>query len=108
MFNIGFKGGVILSFVLFVITFYVGVVLSTYFFLGILMFIGLVIIIESVSPLKWFVYKCYNAFDLMLFISGVILTFKLGVTISASFIVLNILYSLTYKQWIKNVKKQTA
>lgn len=74
----------------------------THIMFGLLMFLGLVGLIENIPAIKWLVYKSNKFWDIMLFIASIIATVKLGVTITGAITVASIIYTFIYAPFIRN------
>ena len=87
---------------------FIGGTLATWIFFGILTFAGFVGLIESIPVLKWVVYRTSGLFDIIIFVSTIIATVRLGVTITASLTIAGLLFTFVYRPYItySKTKKQ--
>ena len=85
---------------------FIGGILATWIFFGILTFAGFVGLIESISVLKWIVYRTSGLFDIIIFVLSLIATVRLGVTITASLTIAGLLFTFVYRPYISYKKQQ--
>lgn len=69
---------------------------------GILMFAGLVALVENVGWIKWIVYKSNVFLDVVFFGLSVLATIYMGVTITGAITVASLIFSLIYAPMIRN------
>lgn len=72
-------------------------VFTIYTFFGLMTLAGLIIMIESIPPLKWIVMRTANIVDVFIFIFSIIAMAQFGVTISAGLTVVGLGYTAFYK-----------
>ncbi len=72
---------------------------------GILMFVGLVALVENVSWVRWIVYKSNVLLDIFFFAASIGATIYMGVTITGAITVASIIFSLVYAPYIRNSMK---
>lgn len=84
------------------LSFMIGGLFLMYLGIGLIMFIGFIITVESISPLRYLVYRFSNLLDIFFMLFNVYITISMGVTVGVSFIFFNLLYSWIYKRhWIR-------
>lgn len=70
-------------------------------FFGLITLLGFICLVESISILKFLVYKSCSAIDIILFILTVIATAKLGVTITGGLTVAGLGFSMLYAPYMR-------
>lgn len=80
----------------------VGGTLATWTLFGILTFMGFVALVESITILKWIVYKTSGLFDLIIFGATIVATVRLGVTITASLTIAGLCFTFLYRPYIQH------
>ncbi len=83
---------------------FIGGTLATWIFFGILTFAGFVGMVESITLLKWIVYKTSGLFDVIIFAATIMATVRLGVTVTASLTIAGLLFTFVYRPWIQYKK----
>lgn len=86
---------------------FIGGTLATWIFFGILTFAGFVGMVESITLLKWIVYRTSGLFDVIIFVATIMATMKLGVTVTASLTIAGLLFTFVYRPWIQYKKTTT-
>lgn len=72
---------------------------------GILMFVGLVALVENVEWIRWIVYKSNVFLDIFFFAASIGATIYMGVSITGAITVASIIFSLVYAPYIRNSEK---
>lgn len=93
--------GVIACLVLLILAGLVGGMMLSYMFFGFVFFLGLIGLIESVSLIKWLVYKLGSLFDFMLTAGSIAILFTGGVTAGAAITIGALMFTFIYRPWIK-------
>jgi len=75
-------------------------VLAVYVISGMLLFIGLVALCESIRPLKWLLSKSGNVLDIIIFGFSIYAMSSMGVTVAIGLGVAGLLYSVYYKPYL--------
>jgi len=88
---------VLLGIALFVMVLMIGGALATYVFSGVLMFAGLVAMVESVPLLKWMFKKTSGFIDVLIFAFSIYGLAHMGATVSIGLSVAGLLFTLVYK-----------
>jgi hypothetical protein len=82
--------------VIILVAFLVGDFLLTAAFLGTLMLLGMIVMIENIPPLKWFMAKTSKVVDLLIFGFTVMATASYGLNITAALTIAGIGYTIAY------------
>ena len=93
--------GLLIFLVVLVIGFKVGSHILQATFFGALSLLGLIVLIESIKPLKWVVSHSSKALDAMIFILTILATMRYGLTIAASLTVAGLGYTLFYGPYLR-------
>ena len=94
------KGGLI--FILVIITsFIIGSYILTATFFGVLTLLGLIVLIESIRPLKWLVSKSSRIVDVIIFLFTILAMAQYGLNISAGLTVAGLGYTLAYAPYLR-------
>ena len=72
---------------------------------GIITLAGLVLVIESIRPLKSFIYHFCKLFDICLLVFTIWLTINKGVTIALSLTIAGVGYTMFYAPWLRTTYK---
>lgn len=94
------KGLLIFS-VIIVLAFMVGSYILTATFFGLISLVGLIILIESIQPLKWLLSRTSKIVDMCLFIFTILATINYGLNIAAALTVMGVGYTLVYAPWLR-------
>lgn len=97
--------GAIAFVVLVMLAFQVGSYILTATFFGLLSLIGLIVLVESIRPLRWILSRTSKIFDAMLFIFTILATVGYGLNIAASLTVAGLGYTLVYGPWLREQRK---
>lgn len=103
------KGGIIFT-VIIIFAFMVGSYILSATFFGIISLVGLIILIESIPPLRWILARTSKLFDILLFVFTIMATVSYGLNIAASLTVMGVGYTLVYAPYLrenKNSKKKS-
>lgn len=87
---------------------FIGGTIATWILFGALTFSGFVGLVESVPVLKWIVYRTSGLFDIVIFVTSIVATIKLGVTITASLTIAGLLFTFVYRPYIIFQKSQNS
>lgn len=79
--------------------------MATYVFSGLLMFAGLVAIVETFGSLKWLVSRTSNAIDVLIFAFSVVALSSMGATVAIGLSVAGLLFSVYYKPYLRSSLK---
>lgn len=99
------KGQSILCVAIIVLGFMAGGHIAGHIMFGILMFVGLIALVENVSWIRWIVYKSNVFLDIFFFSASIGATIYMGVTITGAITVASIIFSLVYAPYIRNSMK---
>ena len=83
---------------------FIGGTLATWIFFGMLTFAGFVGMVESITVLKWIVYRTSGLFDVIIFALTIMATVRLGVTVTASLTIAGLMFTFVYRPYIKYKK----
>lgn len=75
-------------------------ILSATFF-GLISLVGMIILIESIPPLKWLLARTSKVFDIILFLFTIMATINYGLNIAASLTIAGVGYTLVYAPWLR-------
>ena len=73
---------------------------------GLLMFVGLVALVENVPWIKAIVYRTNVILDIIIFGCSILATIFMGVTITGAITVASLIFSLVYAPYIRNLRKE--
>jgi len=76
--------------------------LAVYMFAGIIMFAGLVAMVESIKPIRWVLARTGGLIDIIIFGGSVMLTWKAGVTVAMGVSIAGLLFTIYYKPYLRN------
>ena len=93
--------GLLIFLVILVIGFQIGYHIMQATFFGALSLLGMIVLIESIKPLKWLVSHSSRALDAMIFIFTILATMHYGLTIAASLTVAGLGYTLFYGPYLR-------
>ena len=93
--------GLALFIVVIVIGFNIGMHMAQAVFFGSVSLIGLIVLIESIKPLKWLLSRSSRIFDIIIFVFTILATISYGVTIAASLTVVGLGYTLFYGPYLR-------
>lgn len=92
------------------IGFWLGGTIASCIFFGVITLLGFIFMVESISFLKFIVYKSNAFIDIILFIFTLIATAKFGVTIAGGLTIAGLGFSMVYapymREQIKNKKSK--
>lgn len=94
------KGGLIFAGII-VISFMIGSYILTAAFFGLISLVGLVVLIESIPPLRWVLSRTSQFVDVVIFVFTIIATMSYGLNIAASLTVLGLGYTLIYAPYLR-------
>ena len=80
--------------------------LATWTFFGLLTFMGLVGIVETIPPIRWLVHSCSQTIDVLFFGFTIIATMNYGVTITASLTIAGLCFTFFYRSYIRGLKEK--
>lgn len=81
--------------------FMIGSYILTATFFGMLTLIGLIVLVESIGPLKWLLSRTNKAFDIILFVFTILATMNYGLNIAASLTVAGMGYTMVYAPYLR-------
>jgi hypothetical protein len=99
--TLSLAAGAVLFGLVVVVGLYIGAAIASYVFLGVLTLLGMVVVIESIKPLKWLVRKSNRVIDLVILGLTIYAGLSLGPTIAASLTVAGLGFTLVYVPWIR-------
>ena len=68
---------------------------------GLVTLVGLIALVESIPPLKWFVTKTSMLVDILIFVGSIYATATLGYNLTASLVVAGLGFSLVYAPYLR-------
>lgn len=95
-----FKGLLIFVFII-IMAFLIGSYILTSVFFGTITLIGLIVLIESIPPLKWVVSRTSKVVDITIFILTILAMASYGLNITASLTVAGLGYTLMYGPYLR-------
>lgn len=98
------KGTIVFSIVV-LLSFMIGSYILTATFFGVLTLIGLIALIESISPLKWLVKKMSRTLDIIIFMFTILATVQFGLNMAAALTVAGLGYTLVYAPYLREQGK---
>lgn len=100
--------GLLIFMVIIALAFQVGSYILAATFFGLISLVGLIILIESIPPLKWILSRTTKIFDMMLFLFTILATISYGLNIAASLTVAGVGYTLVYAPYLREKRKEKA
>lgn len=94
------KGGLLFVLII-IIAFAIGSYILTSVFFGVLTLVGLVVLIESIPPLKWLLSKTSRVLDVAIFIFTIAAMASYGLNITAALTVAGVGYTLVYAPYLR-------
>jgi hypothetical protein len=94
------KGGLIFLLII-IASFIIGSYILTATFFGVLTLIGLVVLIESIGPLRWLVSKSSRIIDVVIFSFTVLAMAQYGLNVSAALTVAGVGFTLVYAPYLR-------
>lgn len=101
------KQGLVLFIVIMVAAFIVGGFIQVAAFFGAITLLGLVVVVESIAPLKWMLQRTSKVVDVIILGATIIATANLGLNITAALTVAGIGYTLIYAPYIREQRAVT-
>jgi hypothetical protein len=89
-----------------VVSFWIGSYILTAAFFGTLTLIGFIVLIQSISSLRWLLERTSKVFDACLFILTIMATASLGLNITASLTIAGIGYTLFYGPYLRENRRR--
>jgi uncharacterized membrane protein len=96
-----YRTGLLLFVVVLIVGFNAGYNIMQAVFFGGLSLIGLIVMVESIPPLKWLLSRSSQFFDILIFVFTIMATISYGLTIAASLTVTGLGYSLFYGPYLR-------
>lgn len=93
--------GALLFVAIILIAFTIGSYILTATFFGLMSLIGLIVLIESIQPLKWVLSRTSKVLDACLFIFTILATINYGLNIAIALTVTGVGYTLVYAPWLR-------
>ena len=93
--------GIIAFVVIMLIGGIVGGMLLSYMFFGLIFFVSLVALTESIRPLRFIVYRLGSFFDIALTLGSIYVLFVGGVTAGAGITIGSLLFTIIYRPYIR-------
>ena len=84
----------------------IGSYILTAFFFGTLTLMGLILIIESVGPLKYILSRTTKLLDIVIFVFSIIAMATYGLNITAALTVAGVGYTLIYAPYLRSQLKE--
>ena len=94
------KGAIIFAGVL-ILAFMIGSYILTATFFGVVMLIGLIVLIESIPPLRWLMSKTSKIIDVMIFVFTIFAMASYGLNITAALTIAGLGYTLVYAPYLR-------
>lgn len=94
------KGGLLFGLII-IMAFAIGSYILTSVFFGTITLVGLVVLIESIPPLKWLASKTSRVIDIMIFIFTIAAMASYGLNITAALTVAGVGYTLVYAPYLR-------
>ena len=94
------KGGLLFVLII-IIAFAIGSYILTSVFFGVLTLVGLVVLIESIPPLKWLLSKTSRVLDVAIFVFTIAAMASYGLNITAALTVAGVGYTLVYAPYLR-------
>ena len=88
------------------ISFIVGGQMAAYFFFGAITLIGFIVLVETISPLKWLIVRTSSLIDILIFVFTIMATASLGVTVTAALTFAGLGFTLVYAPWLRSQRKK--
>jgi len=88
--------GAILFIAICILAFLIGSYILTATFFGVLILVGLIVLIESIPPLRWLMAKTSRVVDICIFVFSIIAMASYGLNITAALTVAGVGYTLIY------------
>lgn len=101
-----YRAGTVLFLIIIALSFTMGGFMQSAAFFGALTLLGLVVLVESIGPLKWLLKRTSKVLDIAIFILSIIATIQLGFMITAGLTVAGIGFSLIYAPYIREEHKK--
>lgn len=96
-----YRTGLLLFVVVLIVGFNAGYNIMQAVFFGGLSLVGLIVLVESIGPLKWILSRSSKLFDVLIFIFTILATISYGLTIAASLTVAGLGYTLFYGPYLR-------
>ena len=93
--------GAILFAIIVIIAFNIGSYILTATFFGIITLVGLVVLIESIPPLKWLMSRTSKIIDVLIFLFTIAAMASYGLNITAALTVAGVGYTLIYAPYLR-------
>lgn len=77
-------------------------------FFGVISLIGLIVLIESIKPLKWLLSRSSKMVDVIIFIFTILATMSYGLTVAASLTIVGLGYSLFYGPYLRERRESVS
>lgn len=100
-----FKGALIFIGII-IISFLAGSFILSATFFGTLTLVGLIVLIESIPPLKWICSRLTRVIDIIIFAFSIMAIAQYGLTIAASLTVAGLGYTLVYAPYLREKRAE--
>jgi hypothetical protein len=97
--------GIALFALLVLLAFIIGSYVLTATFFGMIMLIGMVVVIETIPPLKWLVSRMTSTLDVVIFLATISATAMLGLNITAGLTVAGLGFTLIYAPYLREQRR---
>jgi hypothetical protein len=97
--------GIALFSALVMIAFIIGSYVLTATFFGIVMLTGMIVVIETIPPLKWLVSRMTSTLDVVIFVATILATAMLGLNITAGLTVAGLGFTLIYAPYLREQRR---
>lgn len=98
--------GAVAFIIIIVMAFLIGSYILTATFFGVVTLVGLIVVVESIGPLKWLVTKSSKLVDIIIFIFTIIAMASYGLNITAGLTVAGVGYTLVYAPYLREQSKK--
>jgi hypothetical protein len=100
--------GAIVFIIIIIMAFMVGSYILSATFFGLISLVGLIVLIESIPPLKWVMERTSKVVDIVIFIFTIMATVSYGLNIAASLTVAGVGYTLVYAPYLKEKRRERS
>lgn len=98
------KGALIFTLII-IAAFLIGSYILTAAFFGTIMLIGMIVLTESIPPIKWVISRTSQILDILIFVFTIAATAKYGLNIAASLTIAGIGYTLIYAPHLREQRR---
>ena len=91
--------------IVFIVVLYIAMQIGGAIAYGLMSFVGLIALIETIPLLKWIVIKATSLIDILIFAASIAATLYSGYNISASLVLVGLGYTLVYAPYVRHQAK---